>query len=238
MTDRGLQALCGGALPELVMFDLDGTLVDSAPDLAGAIDHMLVAAGYAPAGEVRVRQWVGNGAQMLVRRALAWAAGTAPDTLSSARVELHMQTFLRFYGDHCGDQTRLFAGVLEGLEVLRELGVELTLVTNKPAQFVPAILAATAIDGFFSHWLGGDSLPQKKPHPAPLRYLLEKTGTAPAKALMVGDSRTDIDAARAAGVAVVAVDYGYNPGRPVAEEEPDLLISDLALLARALRGRR
>lgn len=233
-----LQVLCGGALPRLVMFDLDGTLVDSAPDLAGAIDHMLIAAGHPPAGAARVRQWVGNGAQMLVRRALARATGTAPDTLSSAQLEPHMQTFLRFYGDHCGDRTALFPGVLEGLQVLRELGVAQTLVTNKPAQFVPAILAATGISDFFSHWLGGDSLPHKKPHPAPLQYLLAQTGTVAERALMVGDSRTDIDAARAAGVAVVAVDYGYNPGRPVAEEQPDLLIGDLAVLARALRDQR
>ncbi len=231
---KPLKQLFDGQLPQLVMFDLDGTLVDSVPDLAAAVDHMLTEGGYPAAGVEHVRNWVGNGAAMLVRRALAWAKGQAPEALSEALVELHLESFQLYYRDHSADQTRLYEGIQAGLEALQAAGVQLMMVTNKPEQFVPAILKATGLEQYFTTWLGGNSLPEKKPHPLPLLTLMEKAGVSPEQALMIGDSRSDIDAARAAGVKVVAVSYGYNHGRPVAEESPDLIVGSVVELTEAL----
>ncbi|BFM17811.1 phosphoglycolate phosphatase [Maricurvus nonylphenolicus] len=225
-----LTDLFEGQLPKLVLFDLDGTLVDSVPDLAAAVDYMLTEGGYEAAGPDHVRRWVGNGASMLVRRALAWAKRQSPEDLSDALVELNLEKFQLFYRDHSADQTELFVGIREGLDALKAAGIPLMMVTNKPEQFVPAILKGTGLEGYFGAWLGGNSLPEKKPHPMPLLHLVEKAGVEVADTLMIGDSRSDIEAARAAGMPVVAVSYGYNHGRPVSEESPDLIIDSLTEL--------
>lgn len=223
---------------KLVMLDLDGTLVDSLPDLTAAVDYMLKEAGFPAAGPSQVRHWVGNGAVMLVRRALAWAKGDkVAEELSEALVEINLERFQLYYRDHSADNTRVFAGVREGLDALKGAGIKLMMVTNKPEEFVPSILKETGLDGYFDVWFGGNSLPEKKPHPLPLLRLMEAAGVGPEQALMVGDSRSDIDAARAAGVKVVAVTYGYNHGRPVAEEGPDLLIDSLTDLTALLPDR-
>lgn len=224
----------GGALPQLVMFDLDGTLVDSVPDLAAAVDAMLVEQQCPPAGEDKVRVWVGNGAAMLVRRALADAEGVKEEAVCDAWQNASHKRFLHHYGRLSGHYSRLYPGVKDGLQLLADAGVSMALVTNKPAEFVPHLLSDLGIDGYFRHWLGGDSLPQKKPDPAPLQFLLNAEAAESARALMVGDSCNDILAARAAGVAVLAVSYGYNHGRPVAEEDPDWLTDNLAVFFRAV----
>lgn len=210
---------------EAVLFDLDGTLVDSVPDIAVAVDAVLAALGRAPAGEAQVRFWVGNGGRMLVRRALAGnAAGVADDhPLLPAAMEL----FFAHYSRSNGAASRLYPGVAEALDALSARGLPMAVITNKPHRFVEPLFIALGINHHFRLLLGGDSLPVKKPDPAPLLLACERLGVAPRAALMVGDSKNDIDAARAAGCPVVAVDYGYNYGRPIAADQPDRVIADL-----------
>ncbi|OLU32758.1 phosphoglycolate phosphatase [Pseudomonas sp. PA15(2017)] len=224
---KPLRALCAGELPRLVMFDLDGTLVDSVPDLATAVDRMLVELGREPAGVERVRQWVGNGARVLVRRALA--AGMDDSTVGEAESEEALARFLDIYAD-CHELTTLYPGVHELLEALSTAAVELAVVTNKPELFVAPLLEQVGLGGYFRWIIGGDTLPQQKPDPAALLQVMRLAGVNQSQSLFVGDSRSDVLAARAAGVPCVAVSYGYNHGRPVAEEEPQLVVDSLAEL--------
>jgi phosphoglycolate phosphatase len=220
-----VRQLFSGQLPELIMFDLDGTLVDSVPDLASAIDKMLVALGRDEAGVDKVVRWVGNGATALVRRALVDAFGAVPvdDGLFDHGYEL----FLRFYGEATADQSQLYSGALACLEGLKGQGIKLALVTNKPLAFTQTMLAGFGLDGFFSVVLGGDSLPQKKPDPSPLLEAMRQCGVKAEHSLMVGDSVNDVRAARAAGCPVACVPYGYNHGDAISLSKPDLIVDRL-----------
>lgn len=224
---KPLRALCAGELPRLVMFDLDGTLVDSVPDLATAVDRILVELGREPAGVERVRKWVGNGARVLVRRALA--GGLDHSAVGEAQTEQALARFLDIYAD-CHELITLYPGVHELLEALSTAAVELAVVTNKPERFVAPLLEQVGLGGYFRWIIGGDTLPQQKPDPAALLQVMHLAGVSKAQSLFVGDSRSDVLAARAAGVPCVAVSYGYNHGRPVAEEEPDRVVDSLAEL--------
>ena len=224
---KPLRALCGGELPRLVMFDLDGTLVDSVPDLATAVDRMLVELGREPVGVERVRQWVGNGARVLVRRALA--GGLDHSAVGEAETEEALARFLDIYAD-CHELITLYPGVHELLEALSTAAVELAVVTNKPERFVAPLLEQVGLGGYFRWIIGGDTLPQQKPDPAALLQVMRLAGVSQEQSLFIGDSRTDVLAARAAGVPCVAVSYGYNHGRPVAEEAPQLVVDSLAEL--------
>jgi phosphoglycolate phosphatase len=211
-----------------VLFDLDGTLVDSVPDIAVAVDAMLLQLGRRPAGEDRVRGWVGNGGRMLVRRALAFdVAGIADD---DPQLPEALAVFFAQYQLSNGQASRLYAGVAEALDGLAAGGLPMAVITNKPHRYIEPLFAQLGILPHFPVLIGGDTLPVKKPDPAPLFLACEQLGVAPARALMVGDSVNDIEAARAAGCPVVAVDYGYNYGRPIAEAGPDRVMSDLQLL--------
>ncbi|SFB36582.1 phosphoglycolate phosphatase [Azotobacter beijerinckii] len=222
-----LHGLFGGRLPKLAMFDLDGTLVDSVPDLAAAVDRMLGQLGRKPAGVERVRLWIGNGAPVLVRRALA--GDLRHDGVDAAEAEAALALFMQAYADSHG-LTRVYPGVPETLDWLREREVQLALITNKPARFLPELLADKGLDGYFRWIVGGDTLPQQKPDPAALLWVMGQAGVAAEEALFVGDSRNDVLAARAAGVACVALSYGYNHGRPIAEEGPALVLDALSAL--------
>ncbi len=224
---KPLRALCAGELPRLVMFDLDGTLVDSVPDLATAVDRMLVELGREPAGVERVRQWVGNGARVLVRRALA--GGLGHSAVGEAESDEALARFLDIYAD-CHELITLYPGVHELLEALSTAAVELAVVTNKPERFVAPLLEQVGLGGYFRWIIGGDTLPQQKPDPAALLQVMRLAGVTAAQSLFVGDSRNDVLAARAAGVPCVAVSYGYNHGRPIAEEEPQLVVDSMAEL--------
>ncbi|MBU1332427.1 MAG: phosphoglycolate phosphatase [Gammaproteobacteria bacterium] len=219
--------LFDGELPKLVMFDLDGTLVDSVPDLAAAVDKTLQALGREPAGLVQVRDWVGNGARVLVRRALA--GGIEHDSVDDAQADAALACFLDIYAD-CHQLTTLYPGVRELLDALSGAGVEMAVVTNKPERFVAPLLEQVGLGGDFRWIIGGDTLPQQKPDPAALLQVMRLAGVTKAQSLFVGDSRSDVLAARAAGVACVAVSYGYNHGRPIAEEEPSLVVDKLTEL--------
>ena len=209
---------------ELVTFDLDGTLVDSVPDLAMAVDAALTDLGLSPPGEAKVRDWVGNGSLKLMERALEDALGRAS---SDALLTRAHQGFLDHYARDPSAHTRLYGGVREALDALRDWGLPLALVTNKPSAFIAPILEALGLQGHFGLCLGGDSLAQKKPDPAPLRHVAAHFGVLPAACLMVGDSRHDIEAGRAAGFRTLAVPYGYNHGEPVVLSRPDAVVESL-----------
>ena len=219
----GLKRLFPAGLPRLVMFDLDGTLIDSVPDLAAAVDQMLAQLGRPPAGIEAVRLWIGNGSRVLVRRALAGGLDHAgvDDTLGEQALALFMTAYAAEHG-----RTTVYPGVRETLKWLDGEGVEMALITNKPEQFVAPLLDELKLGRYFRWIIGGDTLPQQKPDPAALLHVMKMAGVEPAQALFVGDSRNDVLAAKAAGVSCAALTYGYNHGRPIAEERPDLVIDD------------
>ncbi|MFA7891908.1 phosphoglycolate phosphatase [Pseudomonas putida] len=223
----GFEQLFPGALPRLVMFDLDGTLVDSVPDLAAAVDRMLLELGRPAAGLDAVRQWVGNGAQVLVRRALAGDIDHAgvDDTLAEQALALFMDAYAESH-----DLTVVYPGVQDTLRWLRKRGVEMALITNKPERFVGPLLDQMKLGSYFRWIIGGDTLAQKKPDPAALLFVMQMAGVTPQQALFVGDSRSDVLAAKAAGVQCAGLTYGYNHGRPIEEESPSLVIDDLRAL--------
>lgn len=209
--------------PKLIMFDLDGTLVDSVPDLAIAIDLMLSDMDLPHAGEEQVRLWVGNGAQKLVERALSYVAADKSAELYDQAFEL----FLKHYGNNINAQSRLYDGVLEALNKLDQQEIAMAVVTNKPLQFTHPLLKHLGIDHFFEYVVGGDSLPVKKPDPAPLLHIMNAAGVTQQESLMVGDSVSDVRAARNAQCSVVAVPYGYNHGEPIENSKPDRVIDSL-----------
>lgn len=219
-----LRKLFQGELPRLVMFDLDGTLVDSVPDLAAAIDQTLILLGRPAAGVERVRDWVGNGARVLVRRALA--GGLQHEHIDATAAEQALELFMQAYAQSHA-LTSVYPGARETLNWLRGQGVELAVVTNKPERFVAPLLDEKGLGGYFRWIIGGDTLPQQKPDPAALLHVLQLARIDAAQALFIGDSRNDVLAARAAGVPCVAVSYGYNHGRPIAEEGPAWVLDNL-----------
>ncbi|AFV00226.1 phosphoglycolate phosphatase [Simiduia agarivorans] len=219
-----LRGLFAGELPQLVMFDLDGTLVDSVPDIATATDTMLTSLGVSAAGEAKVRGWVGNGAATLVARALK-DAGLDADNQTTA-----MTLWRAAYTLCCTRQTRLYPGASELLAALQNAGCRLALTTNKPIQFARPLLEHLGINARFDWVLGGECVPEKKPAPHMLLEVMRDAGIGADASLMVGDSSADIGAARAAGVKVAAVTFGYDNGNPVAGLNPDLLVDGLVEL--------
>ncbi|MBV6825728.1 phosphoglycolate phosphatase [Pseudomonas sp. PD9R] len=223
----GFEQLFPGSLPRLVMFDLDGTLIDSVPDLAAAVDNMLLKLGRKPAGIESVREWVGNGAPVLVRRALAGSIDHS--AVDDVEAEHALEIFMQAYGES-HELTVVYPGVRDTLKWLHKQGVEMALITNKPERFVAPLLDQMKIGRYFRLIIGGDTLPQKKPDPAALFFVMKMTNIPASQSLFVGDSRSDVLAAKAAGVKCVALSYGYNHGRPIAEESPTLVIDDLRKL--------
>lgn len=213
-----------GFTPRLVMFDLDGTLVDSAADIALALNRALGDLALPEVSEAQVRDWVGRGASRLVYCVLAHLHRPA---------DLHDALLARFMARYqaavCAASTP-YAGARELLAACRAEGMALACVTNKPYAPARALLEALDMLAPFDLLLGGDSLPHKKPHPAPLQHCLQHFAVPAAAALMVGDSRNDVEAAQAAGVPVLAVPYGYNHGEPVADARPDWLVESLSVL--------
>ncbi|MGK0498429.1 MAG: phosphoglycolate phosphatase [Oceanicoccus sp.] len=210
--------------PAALLFDLDGTLLDSVPDLAAATDAMLAQRQLATVGEVMVRQWVGNGSAMLVQRALAFSKSVAEASLSDDELQQALTQFLVCYQRVNGQQTRLYAGVESALRQWRQQAMPMAVVTNKPLDFVPPLLKQMAIADYFSVLLGGDCVANKKPHPQMLLQCCQQMGLRPEQCLMIGDSRHDVAAARAAAMPVVAVNYGYNHGEAIELAAPDAVI--------------
>lgn len=205
----------------LIMFDLDGTLVDSVPDLAFAIDAMLLDMGRPFAGLLKVKRWVGNGAAMLVKRALS--DNFIPVELDELVYQEGYALFLKYYQQVNGKRSELYPYVLKTLVQLRETIPYLALITNKPEQFTQPLLDRHELPTF-DLVICGDTLATRKPDPAPLLHCLEKLGCTTDETVMVGDSINDIKAAKAAGVPIVCVNYGYHQGENLLDHWPDKLI--------------
>jgi phosphoglycolate phosphatase len=210
--------------PEMILIDVDGTLVDSVPDLAYCVDEMMRQLGRKPHGERCVRDWVGNGVERLVRRALAGALDGEPNEVDFQRA---YPIFLELYADNTSKRSVLYPGIREGIEMLRHAGYKLGCVTNKAARFTEPLLKDLGVYDKFSIVISGDTLPSKKPDPAPLLHAAAFFGCRPENALMIGDSVSDVKAARAAGFQIVCMSYGYNHGVDIRQEKPDAVIDSL-----------
>jgi len=210
--------------PEMILIDVDGTLVDSVPDLAFCVDSMMAQLGREPRGEARVRDWVGNGVERLVRRALVGQLKGEPD---EADFERAYPVFMDLYAGNTSKRSFLYPGVREGIDMLKASGYKLGCVTNKAAQFTEPLLKDLGVYEDFSIVISGDTLTKKKPDPAPLLHAAEFFGCEPANALMIGDSVSDVAAARAAGFQIVCMSYGYNHGVNIREAAPDAVIDSL-----------
>lgn len=219
------------ALPALVLLDLDGTLVDSAPDVARCVDGALGDLGLPPRGEAQVRLWMGDGAERLLARALTGRMDGEPEP---ERLAEALARFLERYARRPCEQSRLYAGARAGLDLLHARGIPLACITNKPARCTAAVLRGLGLEGDFRLVVSGDTLPRRKPDPLPLRHAAREMGTGAAGVLLVGDSATDVDAARAAGAGVVCVSYGYNHGRDIRQARPDAVIDSLEELRNLL----
>ena len=218
---------------QLIIFDLDGTLINSAPDLALAVNHMLKTLNRDSFSEEIIHNWVGNGAQTLIQRALS-GQREIDKNLDTALSSKALDIFLSFYAQNLCTSTVTYPHVSDTLKSLKEVGYRLAIVTNKPFTFVAPILEGLELTDLFELILGGDSLPQKKPNPAPLLYVCEKLGVTVEECVMVGDSKNDILAANACDMQSVGVTYGYNYGEDIAIYDPDVVINDFGDLLKAL----
>jgi phosphoglycolate phosphatase len=213
--------------PQMILIDVDGTLVDSVPDLAWCVDEMMKTLGREPWGEERVRDWVGNGVERLVRRALIGQLDGEPD---ETEFEKAYPLFLELYAENTSKRSTLYPGVQEGLDYLQDAGYSLGCVTNKAEQFTLPLLQDLGIYDYFGIVVAGDTLPIKKPDPTPLLYAAEFFGVTPEQSLMIGDSKSDVTAARAAGFRIICMSYGYNHGEDIRIYEPDSVIDSMAEL--------
>ncbi|MBF0265225.1 MAG: phosphoglycolate phosphatase [Gammaproteobacteria bacterium] len=213
--------------PKMILIDVDGTLVDSVPDLAWCVDEMMKQLGMPIHGEDKVRNWVGNGVERLTRRALIGQLDGEPDD------ELFNKAypiFLDLYKDNTSKRSCLYPGVTEGLEYFKENGYILGCVTNKAEAFTLPILKDLGIYDYFQSVVSGDTLEKKKPDPLPLTYSAEKLAVTPEDSMMLGDSMSDVKAARAAGFMITCMSYGYNHGEDIRDYNPDLVIDSMAEL--------
>jgi phosphoglycolate phosphatase len=212
-----------------VVIDLDGTLLDTAPDLADSAMAMAADLGLPEIDLATVKTYIGNGVSRLVKRVLTrdMHADPAPELFSKA-----LPIYERHYAEWVSRKSRPFPGVVEGLQAFKEMGVHIACITNKAERFTVPLLKDTGLFPFFEIILSGDSLPERKPSPLPLLHACQYFGVDPSELLLVGDSLNDTQAARAAGSPVFCVPYGYNRGRPVAELDLDAVVPSLAEAAK------
>lgn len=210
--------------PEMILIDVDGTMVDSVPDLAYCVDEMMKQLDMPLRGEAKVRNWVGNGVERLVCRALIDRLDGEPD---QALFDRAYPVFLDLYAENTSQRSRLYPGVAEAVEYLNNAGYRLGCVTNKAARFTEPLLKELGIYDYFQIVVSGDSLPKKKPDPMPLLHAAEFFGVEPSSALMIGDSMSDVKAARAAGFQIVCMSYGYNHGEDIRASHPDAVIDSM-----------
>jgi phosphoglycolate phosphatase len=216
---------------KMVVIDLDGTLVDTAPDIAESANLMLRDLDLPLRDPREVAGWIGNGVARLVKRALTGEMEAEP---KAALYERAYALFLKHYEENLTRRSRPYPGVVEGLEWLKAQGFHLVCITNKVERFTLPLLRALGLHDYFALVLSGDSLPRQKPDPLPLEYACRHFGVRPDQGVLVGDSANDVRAARAAGMPVICVDYGYNHGRDIREEQPDAVIGSLLELPRYL----
>ncbi len=217
-----------------IFFDLDGTLVDSVPDLSAAINVMLQQLGLPAREEAQVRHWVGNGMDNLIHRALTneMAGKAEPDQFARAK-----PLYKAAYAENVSAHSDLYPGVHTGLATLHAAGWPMACVTNKPVEFALPLLAQMGIGHFFGTVVGGECIAHPKPAPDALLLSAERLGISIHRGLMVGDSLNDVGAARNAGCPVVCVPYGYNHGQNIRDAQPDAVIASIADLPALLPGK-
>jgi len=214
---------------DLLIFDLDGTLIDSKRDLALSVNATRAHLGMGPLDIGKISSYVGNGAPVLIRRALG-------EQVTDALVEEALEYFLEYYREHKLDYTRLYPGVKESLDRLRDAGKRLAVLTNKPVAPSRGIVDGLGVSGHFFQIYGGNSFIFKKPNPIGVEKLMAEAGVDPGRTLMVGDSGVDVETARNAGVQACGVTYGFAP-ETLSNPAPDLLVDRMEELADwVLRG--
>ena len=210
--------------PDMVLIDVDGTLVDSVPDLAYCVDAMMSELGMPERGEKRVRHWVGNGVERLVKRALVNQLDGEPDEALFGKA---LPVFEALYRENTSKRSRLYQGVKEALDFLKTTGVRLGCVTNKASQFTLPLLQDLGVHDYFEVVICGDMVERKKPDPMPLLQAAEQLETEAKASMMLGDSMSDVNAARAAGFQIVCMSYGYNHGEDIQDYDPDAVIDSM-----------
>ncbi len=222
------------ALPtkSALLFDLDGTLADTALDIAGALDATLAQLGLPAAGIAQTRDWIGGGAPMLVRRAITALTTSASESLLDAALALFMEHYQRHNASRC----TLYPGVAQTLAKLSQQQIAMACVTNKPQRFAVQVLNKFDLQGYFPVVIGGDSLAEKKPHPLPLHRALTELGCEADSSWMIGDSATDVSAARNAGMQVAWVSYGYHQGLTEQDLKPDRVCHEFSQVGTLLGG--
>ncbi len=218
---------------KVIIFDLDGTLIDSSPDLALAVNHMLKSINRDTFSLDEIHHWVGNGASTLVKRALS-GSDDISENINEEEFEKALDVFLKFYAQNLAVETITYPHVISTLQKLKEHGYKLVIVTNKPFNFVEPILEALKLKEYFEFHLGGDSLEERKPHPAPLLYVCDKLKVNVDECVMIGDSKNDILAAKACKMQSIGLTYGYNYGEHINTHNPDMYFSDFAEIGKVL----
>jgi phosphoglycolate phosphatase len=225
---------------KLLVFDLDGTLIDSAQDLCNSVNAALSECNLGPLPDPAIAGFVGNGAPMLMRRSLALAGNIDPGKVSEDTFAKAYAFFLQYYREHKLDFTYAYEGVLDALKALHELheapgGPQRTMavLTNKPVRPARGICEGLGLANYFLHIYGGDSFPLKKPDPLGLRSLMEETGATPEETVMIGDSKVDVETARNAGAWSVGCAFGFGP-QNILDTPPDVLVDSAAEWTQAL----
>lgn len=221
----------GAAASRAAIIDLDGTMLHTVPDFELALNGMRADYGLAPITQAIIEPMVGKGSERLIRDVLALDYG--PDRIDAVFTEA-MASYQRHYLAINGQRSTLYPQVLEGLAALKEQGLRLACVTNKPIAFATPLLDQKGLTPFFELVYGGDSLPRKKPDPLPLLQVCRDFGLAPAEVVAIGDSSNDAEAARAAGCFVLTVPYGYNHGKPVQTINSDGIVDSLLEAAKLI----
>lgn len=221
--------MSGGARIRAVLFDLDGTLLDTAADLATAANAMLAEIGRGTLPEAQIRDYIGKGVQNLVARSLEATGGASAGEAARA-----MSVFERHYLAGIADRSRPYPGVVEGLEALARAGIPMGCVTNKAARFTEPLLERTGLMRFLGVVVSGDTVANKKPHAEPMLHAAARLGVSPAEALVVGDSLNDVQSARAAGCPVVVVPYGYREGLAIEALGADAVVASVEEAAKSI----
>jgi len=220
---------------KFIMFDLDGTLINSISDLHFAVSHAVVDLGYAPVTEKQVSTWVGNGVPTLMARALSRNINVRPD-LDARLKQQSLKYFNHYYTESNHQRTTVFPGVLHSLEALEHQGIKLAIISNKPSQFIPPIIEKLGLSSFFDDIIGGDQVRNPKPHAEPLIKLMERNHFLPEECLMVGDSRNDIVAGQNAGCPTLGYTFGYNYGVPISDSKPTYVCDKFDGIIELVKG--
>ena len=216
---------------DAVMFDLDGTLIETAPEIADAVNLTLREVGLNTVTQQQVNDWIGHGTLELLIQALAYTQQLSDQQVrTSQELPSLSATFNKQYQHCCGTRSHLYPQVRETLTALRELDVRLAVVTNKESRFTHTVLEAHSLTAMFDVVVSGDTLPVKKPNPAGIAHCLKLFQATAERSLFVGDSSIDIATARNAGVPVWALPYGYNMGQAIEDARPDRVIQDISVL--------